>query len=180
MGRWCVPLARSLTLGRVAATPAFVWVWMRLEAAPQEGAARLALLAIYVYAVASDLGDGPLARRGGAVRASWGRLDAFSDVAFNAAALAVAAWTGRIGPWAALGVAALGGRFLWRCRSLPEGAALPEDGPGKWAGVAFYALVGALVADAAFAPPGLGSLLPWLANLAFFYTLCLLLRPAPR
>lgn len=173
-------LARSLTLMRLLAAPAFAWALLRLDSAP-DGRWRALLAAAYAYAVLSDLLDGPLARRAGARSYFWGQVDAFSDVAFNAAALGAAAWTGRIGPWVPLGALALGVRFLWRCRSgraggSPPGEALPEDGAGKWAGVFFYALAGVVVCEALFRFAWPGDALPRLGDLVFLYALCLLLR----
>ena len=172
-------LARGLTLARILAIPAFLWVFFRLESAP-DLRWRMLLIAVYAYAILSDLTDGPLARRAGGVRYFWGLLDAFSDVAFNAAALSAAAWTGRVGPWAPLGVLALGAQFLWRCRggAGSAGDSLPEDEAGKWAGVFFYALVGVVVLETAFSWNWLKPVLPWLGRLVFLYALYLLIRNA--
>ena len=76
---------------------------------------RFVLIAVYAYAVLSDLVDGPLARRANAKSYFWGQVDAFTDVAFNAAALTAAFLTGVIGRWAAVGVLMLGAQFIWRC-----------------------------------------------------------------
>ena len=170
-------LARGLTLARFLATPLFVWALLRLDSAP-DWRWRALLIGAYAYAVLSDLVDGPLARRAGAKSYFWGQVDALSDVAFNAAALAAAAWTGRVGPWAALGVSALGSQFLWRCRGGAEsaGESLPEDAAGKWAGVFFYALVGGVVLEMGLSWDWLRPVLPWLGRVVFFYALYLLIR----
>ncbi len=172
-------LARALTLARILAIPAFLWVFFRLESAP-DLRWRILLIAVYAYAVLSDLADGPLARRAGAVRYFWGQVDAFSDVAFNASALSAAACAGRVGPWAPLGVLALGAQFLWRCRggAGSAGDSLPEDVAGRWAGVFFYALVGGVVFETAFSWVWLKPVLPWLGRLVFLYALYLLIRNA--
>ena len=172
-------LARGLTLARILAIPIFVWALLQLDSAP-DGKWRVLLIAVYVYAILSDLIDGPLARRAGAKSYFWGQVDAFSDVAFNAAALAAAAWAGRVGPWAALGVSALGAQFLWRCRSGAGSTdeSLPEDAAGKWAGVFFYALVGGVVLEAGLSWHWLRPVLPWFGNLMFLYALCLFIRNA--
>ena len=172
-------LARGLTLARILAIPLFVWALLRIDSAPDLGW-RVLLVAAYVYAILSDLVDGPLARRAGARSYFWGQVDALSDVAFNAAALAAAAWAGRVGPWAALGVLALGAQFLWRCRSGAGSTneSLPEDAAGKWAGVLFYALVGVVVCEAGFDWAWLKPVLPWLGHLVFLYALYLLIRNA--
>lgn len=180
-------LGRGLTLLRLPATLAFAWALLRLESAPPAPGWRVLLIASYAYAVLSDLLDGPLARRAGARSYFWGQVDAFSDIAFNAVALAAAAWAGRLGPWAPLGVLALGARFLWRCRraradgSPPDGS-LPEDAAGRRAGVFFYVLTGVVVFDTTFPLAWLGAILPRLGELAFLYALYALLRGwlAPR
>ena len=170
-------LARALTLARILATPLFVWALLRVAHTPEERW-RFLLIAAYACVILSDLTDGPLARCAGARSYRWGQVDAASDVAFNAAALAAAAWAGRVGPWASLGVLALGAGFLRRCRA---GAgrgedSLPEDGAGKWAGVCFYALVGAVVCEMGLAWAWLRPALPWLGRLAALYALFLLIR----
>ena len=172
-------LARGLTLARILAIPPFFWALLRIDSVPDLGW-RVLLIAAYAYAILSDLIDGPLARRAGAKSYFWGQVDAFSDVVFNVAALSAAAWVGRIGPWAALGVLALGAQFLWRCM---RGAgntddSLPEDAAGKWAGVFFYALVGVVVCEAGFSWEWLAPVLPWLGRLVFLYALYLLIRNA--
>ena len=172
-------LARGLTLARILAIPIFVWALLRIDSDP-DGRWRVLLIGAYVYAILSDLIDGPLARRAGAKSYFWGQVDAISDVAFNAAALTTAAWVGRIGPWAALGVLALGAQFLWRCRGEHGSAdeSLPEDAAGKWAGVFFYALVGVVVCEAGLSWDWLAPILPWLGRLVFLYALYLLIRNA--
>jgi len=172
-------LARGLTLARIFTIPLIVWALLEMDSAP-DLRWRVLLIAAYLYAILSDLADGPLARRAGAKSYFWGQVDALSDVAFNAAALAAAAWTGRIGPWAALGVLALGAQFLWRCRggAGSAGESLPEDAAGKWAGVCFYALVGGVVLEMGLAWDWLRPVLPWLGRLVFFYALYLLIRNA--
>ncbi len=172
-------LARGLTLARIFTIPLIVWALLEMDSAP-DLRWRVLLIAAYLYAILSDLADGPLARRAGANSYFWGQVDALSDVAFNAAALAAAAWTGRVGPLAALGVLALGAQFLWRCRreARSVGESLPEDAAGKWAGVCFYALVGVVVCETGFSWDWLRPVLPWLGRLVFFYALYLLIRNA--
>ena len=172
-------LARGLTLARIFTIPLIVWALLEMDSAP-DLRWRVLLIAVYLYAILSDLIDGPLARRAGANSYFWGQVDVLSDVAFNAAALAAAAWTGRVGPLAALGVLALGAQFLWRCRreTRSAGESLPEDAAGKWAGVCFYALVGVVVFETGFSWDWLSPVLPWLGRLVFLYALYLLIRNA--
>ena len=109
-------------------------------------------------------------------------MDVAADVSFNAASLGTAAWLGWIGPWLPAAVVVLGLRFLWRTRSVATtSASLPEDRPGKLAGVLFYVMVGALSLEAAFGAFGRfsPSALARLADLVFAYAvLCLLSVPA--
>ncbi len=170
-------LAQSLTLMRMLATPAFLWVFLRLEFSP-DLAWRIALLAIYAGAVLSDLLDGPLARRASTRSYFWGQMDVLADVAFNGAVLSAAVWVGRVGFWVPLSLAALGANFLWRCRRYAgrSGDSLPEDSAGKWAGVFFYVLVGAVVLDASFPAAWLSVVVYWLSRVAFLYALWLLFR----
>jgi len=136
--------ARTLTLSRFASVAPFVWLLFHAASGESLGA-RLALASLYGLVVLSDFLDGRLARRAGAASATWARADVGADVLFNFSSLVAAAWIGLVGPWVAAGVALLGGRFLW---SLFLGE-VREDGPGKLAGVLFYALVGWIVAEVA-------------------------------
>ncbi len=170
-------LARGLTLARFLMIPLIVWSLLRIGSVP-DGRWRALLVAAYVYAVLSDFADGPLARRAGIRSYFWGQMDALSDIAFNTAALAAAAWTGQLGPWAALGVLMLGAQFVLRCTG---GAgrtdeALPEDAAGKWAGVCFYALVGGVVLMEGLSWEWLAPVLPWAGDLVFLYALFLFVR----
>jgi phosphatidylglycerophosphate synthase len=135
-------LARALTVGRLAAAPVFVSLLLQVASGGPGG---FSLAVFYGGVALSDFLDGRLARRAGVTSAGWGRLDATADVVFNLAGLSAAAWLGLVGAWVPAGVAILGGRFLWR--SLESSGELPEDRAGKLAGVIFYALVGAVVAE---------------------------------
>jgi phosphatidylglycerophosphate synthase len=140
-------VARALTLGRLAGTGPFVWLLVRAHhgAGPGE---RLMLGCAYVFLALSDFFDGWLARRAGAATAFWARADVGADILFNVGALGAAAWLRLVGPWVPAGVAVLGGRFLVRSvRDGGSGGDLPEDRLGKLAGVAYYALVGWVVAE---------------------------------
>ena len=172
-------LARCLTFVRILSIPLFMHALFETESAP-DGMWRFVLIAVYAYAVLSDLADGLLARRANAESYFWGQVDAFTDIAFNAAALTAAFLTGVIGRWAAVGVVMLGAQFMWRCwiEAGNAGEALPEDAAGKWAGVCFYVLVGGVVLEAGLSWGWLRPVLPWLGNLVFFYALYLFIRNA--
>ncbi|HSD09827.1 MAG TPA: CDP-alcohol phosphatidyltransferase family protein [Candidatus Binatia bacterium] len=140
-------LARALTLARFAGVGPFVWLLVRVyQGAPPSERAMLGCA--YLFLALSDFFDGRLARRAGAATADWARADVGADVFFNVCSLGAAAWLRLVGPWVPAGVALLGGRFL--ARSVRDGGSdgdLPEDRLGKLAGVAYYALVGWIVAE---------------------------------
>ena len=86
---------------------------------------------------------------------------------FNFSSLAGAARIGLVGPWVAVGVALLGGRFLWSL----FGGEVREDAPGKFAGVLFYALVGWIVAEVASGGLAGRFVLARAGDAVFLYTL---------
>jgi phosphatidylglycerophosphate synthase len=170
-------VARGLTLARLASIPLFL---ILLIHAHREGLPlwRLSLLLMYVCIALSDVLDGMLARKAGAPSHAWGQVDATADIAFTSLSLAVAAWLGHVGPWVPVGVAVLGGRFLFRNLGQPptRHGRLVEDRAGKAAGVIYYLLVGAIVLELAV---GEDSGRWWIAragDAVFLYTLFLLLR----
>lgn len=175
--RFSRQLARGLTLGRLACVPLFV-VLLVHTAHTEAPLWRLSLLLLYAGLVLSDFYDGRLARQAGAASPGWGQLDALADIVLNTCGLAAAAWIGRLGPWVAAGVAVLGGRFLWRnLRRAPTPTGrLVEDRAGKAAGVLYYLLVGAVVAEVALVQPAWRWSIARLGDGVFGYTLFLLLR----
>ncbi len=169
--------ARGLTLARLASIPLFLVLLIHTH---REGLPlwRLSLLLLYVCIALSDVLDGLLARKAGAPSHVWGQVDAAADIAFTSLSLAVAAWLGHVGPWVPVGVAVLGGRFLFRNLGHPptRHGRLVEDRAGKAAGMIYYLLVGAVVLDLAVEG---GSGRWWIAragDVVFLYTLFLLLR----
>jgi len=173
-------MARSLTLARLASTPLFL---VLLIYAHREGLPLwwLSLLLLYACIALSDVLDGRLARKAGAPSHVWGQLDAAADIAFTSLSLAAAAWLGRVGLWVSLGVAILGGRFLYRNlrpQSRPAGR-LVEDRAGKAAGVVYYLFVGAIVCDMTLDGEGSRWWIARAGDAVFLYTLFLLLRRRP-
>jgi phosphatidylglycerophosphate synthase len=158
--------ARTLTLARFASVAPFLWLFVHAASQDSFGT-RLALVSLYGFVVLSDFLDGRLARRAEATSATWARADVGADVLFNFSSLAAAAWIGLIGPWVAGGVALLGGRFLWSL----FGGEVREDGPGKLAGVLFYALVGWIVAEVAVGGLAGRYVVARAGDAMFFYTL---------
>ena len=142
-------LARALTLARLVGVGPFLWLLVRVYRGASPGE-RATLGFAYLSLALSDFFDGRLARRARAATALWARADVGADIFFNVCSLAVAAWLRLVGPWVPAGVALLGGRFLVRSvRDGGSGGDLPEDRLGKLAGVAYYALVGWIVAELA-------------------------------
>jgi phosphatidylglycerophosphate synthase len=139
--------ARALTVARIGAVPAFVWLLAQAADGDASSVERAALALLYGFVALSDFADGRLARRARAVTPQWALADALADIVFNFSSLAAGAWLGLMGPWVAAGVALLGGRFLLRItRGVPDTASI-EDAPGKLAGVIYYTLVGWMVVE---------------------------------
>jgi len=170
-------IARSLTLGRIAATFPFVYLLLQTPSEPhrQQGVVLgLAFLAI----AGSDLMDGFFARLARSASHSWGQLDALADILFNTSSLLVAVWLGLMGIWVPIGVVVLAGFFIRKNRQ-PEGVSpmrLSEDRLGKAAGVTYYLLVGAAVWGIWMGTETARMIVWWLGNLVFAYTSFVLLR----
>jgi phosphatidylglycerophosphate synthase len=154
-------VARALTLARLVGVGPFLWLLVRVSRGASPGE-RAMLGFSYLFLALSDFFDGRLARRARAASPLWARADVVADIVFNVCSLGVAAWLRLVGPWVPAGVALLGGRFL--VRSVRDGGYgryggyggyrgsggdLPEDRLGKLAGVAYYVLVGWIVAELA-------------------------------
>lgn len=144
-------LVTALSVSRFAAIPVFIGCLVSGET--------MWLAVVYTSAVATDFLDGKIARRLGTASRGGATLDLVADVSFNAGALSAAAALGKVGPWVPAMVALLGARFLLRRRANVQ---LTKDRFGHFAGVAFYALVGLVAANAAFGFPSDG----WLLRLA--------------
>jgi CDP-diacylglycerol---glycerol-3-phosphate 3-phosphatidyltransferase len=86
-------MANALTALRLLLVAPFVLFMSRGDF----GSAALALI-IWVLALASDLADGPVARRRGTVSSMSGTFDHASDFLFVTGGIAAAAWRGSI-PW---------------------------------------------------------------------------------
>lgn len=136
-------VANALTLLRLLAAPALLYALLS-EAA-------LFALGIFALATATDLLDGPLARRSRAVHPLGTLLDHGADAVFVVTGLAALAFRGEITPWLSPVVAlafiqyAAGIRFRAHADALPA----PRAGLlGRWNGIAYFVLLGApLVRD---------------------------------
>ena len=169
--------ARGLTLARLASIPLFLFLLVQTyRAGPQHW--WMSLLLLYGCIALSDFLDGRLARKAGAASHVWGQIDAAADIAFTSLSLATAAWLGCVGPWVPVGVAVLGGRFLFRNlgRQPALQGRLVEDRAGKAAGVIYYLLVGAVALELSVAGEGGRWFIARAGDAVFLYTLFLLLR----
>lgn len=104
--------------------------------------------ALFVYAVASDLLDGPIARRYSLVSQFGGRLDHTADAVFTFSGMAVLAWQGFL-PWALplvqlvafVEYAYLGGNL---CTSLRMSAL------GRTNGILYFVIIGVPITQRAY------------------------------
>lgn len=148
--------ANALTGIRMAAAPALgVAVWCGAEATAA---------ALFALAVASDLADGPLARRRGEVSALGGVLDHASDALLCTCGLAALAARGVLTPLLPVLVALAFLQYVWDSRAA-RGRALRPSTLGRWNGIAYYVMVGIpVVRDAlglAWPGPALVAALAW-------------------
>jgi phosphatidylglycerophosphate synthase len=111
----------------------------------------LAASACFVFAVASDFGDGAVARRRGEVSAFGGLLDHGADALFVISTLAAFAALEEI-PWPLPPlIAAAFLQYVWDSAAL-SGAPLRASALGRWNGIAYYALSGVLIGGHALFP----------------------------
>jgi len=153
--RWATP-ANALTGIRLAAAPALA------VAIGHDAAATAA--ALFTLAVATDLADGPLARRRGEVSPLGGLLDHASDALLCTCGLAALAARGVLTPLLPLLVALAFLQYTWDSRVV-RGHSLRASPLGRWNGVAYYVMVGIpVVRDAlgvAWPGAGLVAALAW-------------------
>jgi phosphatidylglycerophosphate synthase len=130
-GRWATP-ANALSLARLALVPLLGAAILR--------DAPLAAGALFALAVATDLADGPLARRRGEASALGGLLDHAVDATLCVVGLA--AWWCRGEAPAVLAplVAAAFAQYVLDSRAL-AGRPLRTSALGRWNGIAYYVLV---------------------------------------
>lgn len=127
-------------------------------------------LALFLVAVVTDLADGPLARRHGTAGALGGLLDHTTDAAFVALTLAALAVTGFV-PWLLppLVVAAFA-QYLLDSRAL-AGRPLRASALGRWNGIGYFVLAGAVLIAQALALPWPVAVWQWLGWLLVASTL---------
>jgi phosphatidylglycerophosphate synthase len=151
-------------------TPANALTGLRLAAAPvaalavRYGASRLAL-ALFVLAVATDLLDGPLARRRGEASALGGFFDHATDATFVSLGLLACATRGLV-PWLLpLCVAVAFLQYALDSRAL-EGRPLHASALGRWNGIAYFVALGVPVVrnglGIGWPPDGLVLAIGWL------------------
>jgi len=126
-------LANALTLLRLASAPACALCV--LESQPARA------LAFFGLAVATDLADGPLARRRGDASPLGALLDHATDALFVSLGLAALAVVGRVPEPLPLLVLAAFVQYAIDSRAL-QGRRLRASRLGRWNGIAYYVLLG--------------------------------------
>jgi len=145
-GRWATP-ANGLTALRLLAAPL-------LAAAILHGRPGLAA-ALLGIAIATDLGDGALARRRGEASPLGGLLDHAVDATLCTAGLAAWACLGAVPAALPPLVAAAFTQYVLDSRAL-AGRPLRASRIGRWNGLAYYGLLAVPIARDALALPGPG------------------------
>ena len=125
--------ANALTALRLLAAPALAW-------AVFDGAAGLAF-ALFTLAVATDLADGPVARRYGEATAFGGVLDHATDATFVSIGTAALACMGEVNGWLAPAIALAFLQYAVDSRVV-RGRALRASALGRWNGIGYFVLVG--------------------------------------
>jgi phosphatidylglycerophosphate synthase len=129
---WLTP-ANALTLSRLLSAPLLAVALL----ADQHGAAGL----LFALAVASDLADGPLARRRGEASALGGLLDHASDASFVTAGLGALALGGHVTPLLPALIAIAFVQYALDSRAL-SGRRLRASRLGRWNGIAYFVALG--------------------------------------
>lgn len=131
MGPWTP--ANALTLVRLVAAPLAALAILR----PAPGVA----LALFALGAATDLLDGPLARRRGEASALGGVLDHATDATFVTLGLAACAARGIVPALLPLLVAAAFLQYTLDSRVV-RGLPLRASALGRWNGIAYFVLLG--------------------------------------
>ncbi len=128
--------AEALSVFRVLAALPLAWAVVAGVWATAAG--------IFAAAVATDLLDGPLARRRGDPRPSGALLDHGADALFVTAGLGAFSWHGAVSPLLPLLVALAFVQYAWDSGA-HRGAPLRGHAIGRINGIAYYVLVGAQI-----------------------------------
>ena len=147
--RWGT-FANAVTFSRVLAAPGLV--------AAIVCEARVAALALFALAVATDLADGRVARRLGEVSRLGGLLDHSADAFYCSVALGALAWAGVVPTPLPFLVAASFLQYAFDSRSI-SGRLLRASAIGRWNGILYFVLIGIPVVRDALGWSWPGSLL---------------------
>jgi len=128
-----VTLANALTVFRLALAP-----WSAFLIASGED---LVASGIFVIAVATDLADGPLARRGGGTSPLGALLDHGSDAIFVTLGLGALAMRGMVPPVLPPLIVLAFAQYTVDSRAL-AGQRLRASFLGRWNGILYFALLG--------------------------------------
>jgi phosphatidylglycerophosphate synthase len=126
-------MADLLSASRLVLTLPFAWLvlWADALAAP-----------LFALAVVSDLLDGRLARRRGAVSRHGRLLDHGADFAFVTAGLLAAAWRGALPLLLPLGIALAFAQYVLDSHLLHREPGLRMSRIGRWNGVLYFVPLG--------------------------------------
>lgn len=171
-------VANALTLLRLLAAPALCYALLS-EAA-------LLALGIFALATATDLVDGPLARRSRTVHPLGALFDHGADAVFVVTGLAALAFRGEITPWLPPVIALAFVQYAagFRFRAHPDAQPSLRAGLlGRWNGIAYFVLLGAPLVRDVLAPlvplagvqrlasPGNLSVVAWLLLVATLFSI---------
>jgi CDP-diacylglycerol--glycerol-3-phosphate 3-phosphatidyltransferase len=126
-------MANLLSSARLAL--ALPFAWLVLQAHP-------AAAALFAFAVASDLVDGPLARRRGTASALGRALDHGADFAFVSAGLWAAAWRGSLTLLLPGAIAVAFAQYVLDSYLLHREPGLRMSRLGRWNGVLYFVPLG--------------------------------------
>jgi phosphatidylglycerophosphate synthase len=114
---------------------ALPFAWLVLQGHP-------AAVALFALGVLTDLADGPIARRRGAVSDLGRLLDHGADFAFVNAGLLAAAWRGAVPLFLPLAVALAFAQYVLDSRFLHREPGLRMSRLGRWNGILYFVPLG--------------------------------------
>jgi CDP-diacylglycerol--glycerol-3-phosphate 3-phosphatidyltransferase len=126
-------MADLLSASRLVLALPFAWLVLRGEALAA---------ALFALAVASDLLDGPIARRSGAVSARGRLLDHGADFVFVTTGLLAAAWRGALPLLLPLAIVLAFAQYVLDSHFLHRAPGLRMSRIGRWNGVLYFVPLG--------------------------------------
>jgi len=126
-------MANLLSAARLALALPFAWLVLR---------AHPAAALLFAFAVASDLLDGPIARRAGAASPFGRLLDHGADFAFVSSGLFTAAWRGALPLLLPVAIAIAFTQYVFDSHLLHREPGLRMSRIGRWNGVLYFVPLG--------------------------------------